>query len=78
MKLPPRLKLGQRIRLTPGGSCYEVSHVGAGWAEVRIVYQTPRLVEIPGKEPFWATKGAPEPPISVHSFVYPCDKEEEE
>jgi len=77
-RFPPALKLGQHVRLTPDGTCREVWHVGPGWAEVRPIYSRPRLVEIPGKPPFYATKGAPEAPISVHSFVYPCNCQEEE
>ena len=75
--LPPALKEGQQLSLSPGGPCLEVWKVNCGWAEVRVVYRKPKLVMIEGREPFYATKGAPEQPISAHSFVYPCQEKED-
>jgi hypothetical protein len=48
---------GEKVRLEEGGALYEVERVTLCSALLRSVYAKPKLVEIPGREPFEATRG---------------------
>lgn len=73
-RLPPRLKVGERVRLAPAGQLYEVARVSPCAAYIFKVYDPPRLVEV--TEPdgtirkIRASRGPLEPGISAHAFVY--------
>ena len=64
------LREGEIVRLTPGGKQHEVESVTVCSATIREVEVEPRLVEIPGRKPFFSRKGRRLPPISPTAFVY--------
>jgi len=67
-RLPPALRVGERIRFDPAGQLYEVARVTPGADD------PPRLVPIMEKDGttrmIRASRGPIEPGISLHSFVY--------
>jgi len=73
-RLPPALRVGERIRFDPAGQLYEVARVTPGAAYPFKVYDPPRLVPIVEKDGttrmIRASRGPIEPGISLHSFVY--------
>lgn len=76
MRLPPRLKVGERVRLAPGGPVCLVERVSFTGAYVRELLLTPRLVELPNGRSFYARTAAAQPPISAHAFVERVPEEE--
>lgn len=51
------LRKGEQVRLEKGGTLYEVERVTPCSALLRSVYAKPKLIEIPGRAPFEATRG---------------------
>lgn len=72
----PVLRVGERLRLAPGGEVYAVERVSEGAAYLRAQYAAPREVvirdEVTGKElrRFMAHSGGTVLAVSRRAFVY--------
>jgi len=65
-----RLRLGERVRLVPGGTLYRVARVNSCAAYLRAINLVPRAVHLPDGRSFLAREDGGLLPVSPHAFVY--------
>ncbi len=54
---PRLLHVGDLVQLDEGGPTWEVEYVSPCAATIRLLHPEPKIVEIPGRDPFEATRG---------------------
>jgi hypothetical protein len=65
-----RLRLGERVRLIPGGTLYRVARVNSCAAYLRAINLVPKDVHLPNGRSFLAHEGGGLLPVSPQAFVY--------